>query len=268
MRIPIPAGRRRPIAWILLVSRPRVLARPGTGQARARPTPSPLVVARVSPTPLAHQRPTMSAATLCPAAVRGSAVGNAPRASTRGIATPVALGCHRQRDTAVATRVVARRAATRATPRGSSLAVRAAHYEAAQVISDLAAGVGLPCTVRPPALLTTSPRTPDPPSARFLFPTPPPTAPARSRPRLTPNPTPTPPPDPKLRRSDLPIHPGRQPSRRDPSAVHPHRPLPPHPPRPLPHRHSRRPRRLRRLLHPPPPPRPAFLLHRRFHPRP
>ena len=213
----------------------------------------------------------MSAATVCPAAVRGSAVGNATRASTRRVATPVALGCQRQRDAAVATRVVARRAATRATPRGSSLVVRAAHYEAAQVISDLAAGVGLPCTVRPPTLLDDVTAHPGPAlraSARSLFPPSPRPPPARARPRLTPNPIPIPPPDPKLRRSDLPIHPGRQPSRRDPSAVHPHRPLPSDHPRPLPHRHSRRPRRLRRLLHPPPSPRPAFLLHRRFHSRP
>ena len=161
----------------------------------------------------------MSAATVCPAAVRGSAVGNATRASTRRVATPVALGCQRQRDAAVATRVVARRAATRATPRGSSLVVRAAHYEAAQVISDLAAGVGLPCTVRPPTLLDDVTAHPGPAlraSARSLFPPSPRPPPARARPRLTPNPIPIPPPDPKLRRSDLPIHPGRQPSRRDP----------------------------------------------------
>ena len=136
----------------------------------------------------------MSAATLCPAAVRGSAVGNAPRASTRGIATPVALGCHRQRDAAVATRVVARRAATRATPRGSSLAVRAAHYEAAQVISDLAAGVGLPCTVRPPALLDDVTAHPGPALRPISFPnTSPDRSPrdrARDSPRTPPRPLP------------------------------------------------------------------------------
>ena len=160
----------------------------------------------------------------------------------------------------------ARRRARPLADRRSRFAPRITRPRRSSPISPPASVCHARCVLPPFSRRHRAPRTRPPPD--FFSQHLPRPLPARSRPRLTPNPTPTPPPDPKLRRSDLPIHPGRQPSRRDPSAVHPHRPLPPHPPRPLPHRHSRRPRRLRRLLHPPPPPRPAFLLHRRFHPRP
>ena len=60
-------------------------------------------------------------------------------------------GCHRQLDAAVPARVSSRRAFRRGGSRRGAVSVNAAHFEAVQAISDLAAGVGLPCTVRPPS---------------------------------------------------------------------------------------------------------------------
>ena len=57
-------------------------------------------------------------------------------------------GCHRQLNAAVPARVSSRRAFKRGGSRRGAVSVRAAHFEAVQAISDLAAGVGLPCTVR------------------------------------------------------------------------------------------------------------------------
>ena len=53
-------------------------------------------------------------------------------------------------DAAVPARVSSRRAFRRGGSRRGAVSVNAAHFEAVQAISDLAAGVGLPCTVRPP----------------------------------------------------------------------------------------------------------------------
>ena len=60
-------------------------------------------------------------------------------------------GCHRQLNAAVPARVSSRRAFRRGGSRRGAVSVSAAHFEAVQAISDLAAGVGLPCTVRPPS---------------------------------------------------------------------------------------------------------------------
>jgi hypothetical protein len=56
--------------------------------------------------------------------------------------------CHRQLDGAVTARVSSKRAFKRGGNVRGPVSVNAAHYEAMQAISDIAAGVGLPCTVR------------------------------------------------------------------------------------------------------------------------
>ena len=74
----------------------------------------------------------------------------ARRASAPSDIARAVPGCHRQLDAAVPARVSSRRAFRRGGSRRGAVSVNAAHFEAVQAISDLAAGVGLPCTVRPP----------------------------------------------------------------------------------------------------------------------
>ena len=89
----------------------------------------------------------------------GGAVVSSSRArGTNGFASATtdaaaaATGVHRQRDATSTTSVRRMRrviAVRRAGPRGGSVAVRASGIEhLGPAISDLAAGIGLPCTVR------------------------------------------------------------------------------------------------------------------------
>jgi serine/threonine protein kinase len=104
----------------------------------------------------------MTVAMLAPAAATGA---TASRARARSRANPIPRGAAglRQRHAVVAARVRAR-PARRVGARRGAVAVRAGSLpEAAQAISDIAAGVGLPCTVRARASPESSRASPLPP---------------------------------------------------------------------------------------------------------
>ena len=124
-------------------------SQPGRGRSK-RTAP----VRRVRPVDVArafHRAATRDAMQAVTHRAAAGPTAVARRASAPSDISRAVPACHRQLDAAVPARVSSRRAFRRGGSRRGAVSVSAAHFEAVQAISDLAAGVGLPCTVRPPS---------------------------------------------------------------------------------------------------------------------
>lgn len=136
------------------IEKDRILVTRTTSQPGRRRSKRTAPVRRVRPVDVARAFHRAATRDAMQAVAHRAAAG--PTAVARRASAPYDISravpaCHRQLDAAVPARVSSRRAFRRGGSRRGAVSVSAAHFEAVQAISDLAAGVGLPCTVRPPS---------------------------------------------------------------------------------------------------------------------